>query len=111
MKCKYKLVKNKMRCKICGEIIESKTTHDFQGCKCFRESEGTTGCAVDGGLSYARRLGNPDEFEDLSEWRPFTNEEVDRYNDEKILLSEQYPGLFKIDLMEYYDARMGNDTN
>ncbi|WP_444544433.1 DUF7695 domain-containing protein, partial [Pullulanibacillus pueri] len=27
-----KIIKNKVRCKKCGSIIESKHTHDFQHC-------------------------------------------------------------------------------
>ena len=41
---------NKIRCKKCGEEIESIYTHDFRSCKC-----GT--CAVDGGHDYLRRFG------------------------------------------------------
>ena len=39
---------NKIRCKRCGDIIESKTAHDFKFCKC-----GVV--AVDGGKEYLRR--------------------------------------------------------
>lgn len=111
MKCGTKILSNKIRCKLCGDIIESKTTHDFQVCKCWKESDGYQGCAVDGGHSYCRRLGNPENIEDLSEWRPLTNEEVDAYNEQKMLLAEQYPGMYRAnDLMEYYEgASVGND--
>ena len=39
---------NKIRCKRCGDIIESKTVHDFKFCKCGA-------VAVDGGKEYLRR--------------------------------------------------------
>ena len=50
---------NKIRCKKCGEIIESKTIHDYVFCKCGA-------CAVDGGHTYLRRSGYPDNWEELS---------------------------------------------
>lgn len=55
-----KIITNKIRCKKCGDIIESKHVHDFKMCKC-----GAVG--VDGGHDYLRRLGNPDDWEGLSE--------------------------------------------
>lgn len=60
---KKKLVKNAIKCNHCGDIIESKNTHDFKWCKCKT-------VYVDGGLSYARRgfKNSPIDFEDLSEW-------------------------------------------
>lgn len=58
--------KNKVKCKLCGDIIESKNTHDFQKCKCGA-------IFVDGGLSY-RRMGFPADMqpEDVIEyiWEP-----------------------------------------
>lgn len=56
-----RLVRNAGRCKVCGETIESKHRHDFRTCGCGAIS-------VDGGLSYLRRCGTPDLFEELSEW-------------------------------------------
>ena len=50
---------NKIRCKKCGEIIESKNVHDYVTRKC-------SVCAVDGGHVYLRRSGYPDNWEDLS---------------------------------------------
>ena len=62
-KNKKKLIKNAIKCVYCGDVIESKYTHDFKYCSC-----GTV--AVDGGLSYLKRCfkSSPDEFIDLSEW-------------------------------------------
>lgn len=54
------IITNKIRCKKCGDIIESEYTHDFKMCKC-----GAVG--VDGGHDYLRRLGNLDDWEELSE--------------------------------------------
>lgn len=42
------VLSNKAQCRKCGEVIESKNSHDFQRCKCGAIS-------VDGGLSYLKR--------------------------------------------------------
>ncbi len=55
-----RIKRNAIRCKHCGEIIESRHTHDFQVCKCGR-------CFVDGGLEYLRWGGEPEDYEDLAE--------------------------------------------
>ena len=54
------LVKNAFKCKKCGQLVESKTRHDFATCKC--------GNFTDGGLEYIRRGGNLDDMEDACEW-------------------------------------------
>ena len=56
----YKIIRNKIRCKKCGEIIESFSVHDFKFCKC-------EAVAVDGGHEYLRRCGNQEDWEELSE--------------------------------------------
>lgn len=56
------IVTNKAKCKKCGDIIESKHRHDFVFCSCGA-------IAVDGGKSYLKRVGNPADFEELSELR------------------------------------------
>ena len=55
-----KIINNKIKCKKCGDVIESEYTHDFRMCRCGA-------CAVDGGHDYLRRLGNLDNWEELSE--------------------------------------------
>lgn len=55
-----KIIHNKIRCNKCGDIIESKSVHDFVWCSC-------KACAVDGGHDYLRRVGNLEDWEDLSE--------------------------------------------
>lgn len=55
-----RIIKNAIRCKKCGDIIESKTVHDFKFCSCGS-------CAVDGGHEYLRRCGNREDWEELSE--------------------------------------------
>lgn len=54
-----KIKHNAFHCKKCGMIVESKSVHDFQSCKC--------GNFTDGGLEYIRRGGNLDDMEDLSD--------------------------------------------
>lgn len=65
-----KIFSNKIRCKKCGDIIESTYTHDFKWCKCHS-------VAVDGGTSYLKRCySDRDLIEELSEYEE-TEEEDD----------------------------------
>lgn len=52
--------RNAIRCRKCGDIIESESIHDFKFCACGA-------CAVDGGRAYLRRLGYREDWEELSE--------------------------------------------
>lgn len=56
-----KILVNKIQCKKCKDIIESKHVHDFKWCKC-------RSIAVDGGLEYLRRIGNFEDIIELSEF-------------------------------------------
>lgn len=65
------IVRNAIRCKHCGEIIESAYTHDFVTCKCGS-------CSVEGGHAYLRRCfpNTPEEdYEDLSQYEDVEREE------------------------------------
>lgn len=53
-----RIIRNAIRCKKCGDIIESKSVLKF--CSCGS-------CAVDGGHDYLRRCGNLGDWEELSE--------------------------------------------
>ena len=53
------LLHNRIRCKLCHDVIESYNRHDFKYCSCGA-------VAVDGGLEYRRRLGS--DYEEESEW-------------------------------------------
>ena len=54
------IIRNAIKCRKCGEVIESVSPHDFKTCSC-----GT--CAVDGGHDYLRRSApSLDDFIDLS---------------------------------------------
>lgn len=44
----YKIQTNKIKCKKCGDIIESKYIHDFKMCKC-------NSVGVDGGHEYLKK--------------------------------------------------------
>ena len=44
-----KIIRNAIRCNICGDEIESTTCHDFVTCKCGA-------CSVDGGHEYLKRV-------------------------------------------------------
>ena len=66
-----KIIKNSIQCKLCGDIIESKSRHDFVKCKCGS-------CAVDGGHDYLRRCTTNGEcFIELSESVEITADERD----------------------------------
>ena len=54
-----KIRTNRIKCKKCGDIIESYHVHDFKWCSC-------KSVAVDGGREYLRRLGYPEDYEELS---------------------------------------------
>lgn len=56
-----KILVNKIQCKKCKDIIESKYVHDFKWCVCRN-------IAVDGGLEYLRRIGNLENIIELSEF-------------------------------------------
>ena len=61
MEKKKQIIKvNKVKCKKYGNIIESKTTNDLKRCSCGA-------VAVDGGKEYLKRIGNDEEYEELSE--------------------------------------------
>ena len=59
------IISNKVRCLVCGEVIESTSVHDFKWCKCGN-------VAVDGGHDYLKRCYKTNNYEELSET---TNEE------------------------------------
>lgn len=58
------IIHNRIKCNLCGDIIESKHVHDFKYCKCGR-------VAVDGGHEYCRRC-----FQDLTDYT-----ELSEYDD------------------------------
>ena len=61
MSNQMKIKRNMIRCKKCGDIIESKSVHDFQMCSCGS-------CYIDGGHEYIRIGGNFKDIEILTEY-------------------------------------------
>ena len=58
-----KIIKNSIKCNLCGDIIVSKHNHDKVTCKCGA-------CSVDGGNSYLKRgyKNSNDDFTELSKY-------------------------------------------
>lgn len=52
--------RNAIQCRKCGDIIESKHRHDFAWCSCHS-------VAVDGGKDYLKRIGDRNNWIDMSE--------------------------------------------
>lgn len=65
--------RNAIRCKKCGDIIESKSVHDFVECSCGA-------CFVDGGTDYARIGGVLDDVEVLTEYQEVPGYFITRYD-------------------------------
>lgn len=54
-----KICRNRIKCKHCGDEIQSDHIYDFKFCKCGK-------VAVDGGKYYLRRIGNREDYIELS---------------------------------------------
>lgn len=65
MEKKKEIISNKIKCKKCGDIIESKSTNDYKRCSC-----GTV--AVDGGKDYLKRIGKEEDYIELSNLKQTT---------------------------------------
>lgn len=59
MEKKDEIISNKIKCKKCNDVIESKNTNDYKKCSCGA-------VAVDGGKNYLKRIGNEEDYEELS---------------------------------------------
>ena len=57
---KNRIISNKVKCLNCGDIIESKYVNDLKKCSCGK-------VAIDGGHEYLKRLGNEEDYIELSE--------------------------------------------
>ena len=66
-----KIKRNAVRCKLCGDTIESKHRHDYVTCSCGN-------AAVDGGFDYLRRAYR-DGIESLEELSEYEGEEQHTY--------------------------------
>jgi len=71
---------NRIKCKKCGDIIESHHVHDFKWCSCGA-------VAVDG--EYLSRLGNKEDFEELSHFIKLAEITTDGFEIVKNALSKK----------------------
>ena len=55
------IIRNRAKCNLCNEIIESEFRHDYVQCKCGA-------IAVDGGKAYLRRAGQAAHITEMSEF-------------------------------------------
>ena len=64
------ILRNAIRCNLCGNVIESEYRHDMRWCECGA-------VAVDGGHSYLKRsfVSSPKDYTELSEV-VYTDEEL-----------------------------------
>lgn len=62
------ILSNQIRCVKCGDEPYSASVHDFKYCECGA-------VAVDGGMSYLRRIGKPEDMVEMS--IQITEEEYD----------------------------------
>jgi hypothetical protein len=53
------ILSNQAQCVLCGDMPYSAHVHDFRYCECGE-------MAVDGGMDYIRRLGNPEQRVEMS---------------------------------------------
>ncbi len=57
---RQKILRNRVKCNKCGDIIESESVYNFVTCKCGAVS-------IDGGHEYLKRSAkSPKDFHDLS---------------------------------------------
>ena len=73
---------NKIKCRKCGDIIESIDVHNFKWCSCGA-------VAVDGGREYLRRVGNKEDFEKLSHFIKLAEITTDGFEIVKDALSKK----------------------
>ena len=57
---KSNIIINKIKCINCGDVLESKEENDFKRCSCGK-------VAIDGGHDYLKRIGNEEDYIELSE--------------------------------------------
>ena len=73
------IISNKIKCNICGDVIESTYTHDYKTCSCGR-------VAVDGGKEYMKRcFKNKNDYTEMSEWREATYIDKEKEREENRL--------------------------
>lgn len=73
------ILQNEIKCLQCGDVIFSRHRHDYKLCGCGK-------VGVDGGQVYLRRIGNKEDYKDLSI--------VIKYHELKSLLTEIHQHMF-----------------
>ena len=87
--------RNRAKCLICKDILESKTVHDFQTCKCGNLS-------VDGGNEYLKRSAiNFIEYKELSDVKILDSSDI----------TNKVQKIHKKSKVRKNDKRSKNDTN
>jgi len=59
MSDREKIIKNQIKCKLCGDLVVSTYRHHFATCSCGKVS-------ADGGTDYLRRVGDMKYWEEKS---------------------------------------------
>lgn len=95
-----KIIKNRIKCNHCGDIITSEYVHDFKTCTC-----GTV--SVDGGRDYMKRSykNSRADYEDLSIYEEVDDEELKKLESLEIKINDEEQ-IKK--LMEYINDKMKN---
>lgn len=88
-----KIIHNRCKCSLCGDIIESKHRHDFVACKC-------EAIFTDGGKDYIRRgyYKKAAKIIDMSVFAPYSYEEWQRM----INFEKEYTEEYKKEKYEQY---------
>lgn len=94
------IIINKVKCKKCGDVLESKHVHDFKACKCYYKTDGAMGIYIDGGKEYLKRGGDPIDVEELSVVK-----------NEKTLEEKELRLNKELKIMNSLLSAMGRDTN
>ena len=86
-------MRNRVKCRLCKEVIESRHRHEFVRCHC-------EAIAIDGGEEYPRQIGLPENFIHIDE----EGKEVDEKdsNEKGIKLEEQLKEINK-SIADLYD--------
>ncbi len=105
MKYQKRLKRNAIKCRRCGDIIESKSRHDYVECSCGA-------CFVDGGLDYCRIGGYPEDYESLTEYEkvPEYKVKLKSFPFESLVLGsiEEIKAEYGDQLLEIIDPDLGH---
>lgn len=99
-------MRNRVKCKLCGDIIESKRRHDYVTCSCGEIS-------IDGGNDYMHaRFNNPENFicidDEGNEIVPKMKEEKEVVQESKMVNLPKPPRDELLDILDEMVHRIGN---